>query len=437
MAHPVEKRRVFYFLLHLSFYLSEAADVYMSSSCGQTINIGRSGGTLDSQSSLTYPNGQDCQLVLEAEIGRQILLTFKEFTVEGQGTGCQAYDYLEIYEGRLFQTTPDLGVFCGSLDDTHNVVSTSNYIRLRFKTDSSLAYRGFLLAYTSFDASGTCDWGELKCANGRCIDIDLKFNGFNNCGDNNDEGAVVSYEELSPGIILVIIIACLVCLVMCSVSCACIWQRVCKSTPRTQTQTPEQTGVNATQPTNNQQVPLAMQPTSQLDKSTPNPGQPGPYPSQPSPHLGQSGPYPAQPTQNPGQAVQYPGQPVQYPGQPVQYLGQPVQYPTQPGQYPNQPVQYPNQPVQYPNQPVQYPGQYSNQVPAHYTGQPPAYPGHPAPNMGQAAPNMGQTAPNIGQPAPNPQEPASNPQEPAPTTEQPTANTQEPTEPGESETNEI
>ena len=35
--------------------------------------------------------------------------------------------------------------------------------------------------------SGSCNFAEFRCDNGRCIDYGLKYDGNNDCGDNSDE----------------------------------------------------------------------------------------------------------------------------------------------------------------------------------------------------------------------------------------------------------
>ncbi|XP_022084129.1 CUB and sushi domain-containing protein 3-like [Acanthaster planci] len=182
---------VWYFLLFvLGLQIrTTTSEEYMDDLCGQTIQAGSTGGVLHSQSELTYRDYVDCTLTIVADPGRKILLTFLMLDTEGTLFDCNRdLDYLEIVDGpSTVQNGPELAVLCGRF--TGNVTSKTNAVTLTFKTDSSATFRGFTAAFTSFGMynQGTCVEGEFRCDNDRCIDTNLEWNNYDNCGDHSDE----------------------------------------------------------------------------------------------------------------------------------------------------------------------------------------------------------------------------------------------------------
>ncbi|XP_038067679.1 low-density lipoprotein receptor-related protein 12-like isoform X2 [Patiria miniata] len=305
-----------------------AHTVYMDEKCGETIQAGRSGGVVTSLRGTYYENDYNCTITITADIGRQILLTFDRVDIEGTpsgDSGCDG-DYLEVYNGTSTILSP-VQVICGT--SANDIVSFSNSVTLRFKTDpADLLFsteRGFFLSYTSFTTISnftSCDSGEFKCDNNRCIGATFKNNMYDNCGDNSDEGVFVltdldpilttdSVVFLNVGMIA-LVAGCIGGAVVMCIGVCCICYFCCK-TSRPHQQTSYQ--VVAQTPRQQQQPPMAMQPTGQPGQQAPY-GQPGAYP-------------PGQPAYPPDQQAYPPGQPAYAPDQPAYPPGQPV-YP--PGQ---------------------------------------------------------------------------------------------------------
>ncbi|XP_042234787.1 cubilin-like [Homarus americanus] len=99
-----------------------------------------------------YPHDRTCVYIIRQTPGKAIRLNFTEFDIEGPSmwSGC-VFDYVEVRDGRR-DTAPLLGKFCGP--STHRpepIISTHNYLRVKFRTDSSISNRGFLANYTTID----------------------------------------------------------------------------------------------------------------------------------------------------------------------------------------------------------------------------------------------------------------------------------------------
>ncbi|OXA47104.1 Cubilin [Folsomia candida] len=98
-----------------------------------------------------YPKNRDCVYLISAPPGKGILLDFMDFDIESVSDVRCYFDYLEIRDGDTENSTL-LGHFCGPPTSAPDrIVSTHNYIWLKFKTDSSVQNRGFLANYSTYD----------------------------------------------------------------------------------------------------------------------------------------------------------------------------------------------------------------------------------------------------------------------------------------------
>ncbi|KAK4820985.1 hypothetical protein QYF61_009451 [Mycteria americana] len=105
-----------------------------------------SSGSLQSPSyPLNYPDNADCLWQIQVTNNFRIMLTFGNIQLQG---GCQN-DYIEIYDGTP-DTSPLLGRVCSSSDLTYT--SSSNFMTVRFHSDSRYSNRGFHAEYQSFPA---------------------------------------------------------------------------------------------------------------------------------------------------------------------------------------------------------------------------------------------------------------------------------------------
>uniref|UniRef100_A0A8B9MZ78 CUB domain-containing protein n=1 Tax=Accipiter nisus TaxID=211598 RepID=A0A8B9MZ78_9AVES len=90
-----------------------------------------------------YPDNADCLWQIQVKDNFRIMLTF--------GSGCQN-DYIEIFDGPP-NTSPLLGRICSSSHLTYT--SSSNFMTVRFHSDSRYSSRGFHAEYQSFPADQT------------------------------------------------------------------------------------------------------------------------------------------------------------------------------------------------------------------------------------------------------------------------------------------
>uniref|UniRef100_A0A663EDK7 CUB and zona pellucida like domains 1 n=1 Tax=Aquila chrysaetos chrysaetos TaxID=223781 RepID=A0A663EDK7_AQUCH len=103
-------------------------------------------GTLQSPSyPLNYPDNADCLWQIQVKDNFRIILTFGSIQLQG---GCQN-DYIEIFDGPP-NTSPLLGRICSSSHLTYT--SSSNFMTVRFHSDSTYSNRGFRAEYQSFPA---------------------------------------------------------------------------------------------------------------------------------------------------------------------------------------------------------------------------------------------------------------------------------------------
>ncbi|KTF87440.1 hypothetical protein cypCar_00025640 [Cyprinus carpio] len=86
-----------------------------------------------------YPNNRDCVYKIIVEVNMQIMLNVTDFELEGFSS-C-SFDYLEIRDGG-YETSPLIGKYCGT-NGPPIIVSHSNRLWLKFRSDHSLTYRGF------------------------------------------------------------------------------------------------------------------------------------------------------------------------------------------------------------------------------------------------------------------------------------------------------
>lgn len=92
-----------------------------------------------------YPEGADCQWVIQAEEGYGVELIFQTFEIEEEAD-C-GYDYMELFDGSD-DTAPRLGRFCGS-GPPEEIYSAGDSIMIRFHTDDTINKKGFHARYTS------------------------------------------------------------------------------------------------------------------------------------------------------------------------------------------------------------------------------------------------------------------------------------------------
>uniref|UniRef100_A0A4W6DZH6 CUB domain-containing protein n=1 Tax=Lates calcarifer TaxID=8187 RepID=A0A4W6DZH6_LATCA len=114
-----------------------------SCSCGDTLTS--PSGTITSPGHPTnYPHGANCTWYISVTPGNLIRLSFESFNLEYH-LNCN-YDYVEVYDNGTvdggYETSPLIGKFCSN-QRPPVLVSHSNRLWVRFRSDSSVTRRGF------------------------------------------------------------------------------------------------------------------------------------------------------------------------------------------------------------------------------------------------------------------------------------------------------
>ncbi|XP_066598353.1 cubilin-like [Prorops nasuta] len=109
-----------------------------------------------------YPKDKECIWVIEAPNKQRILLKPDNFTLESHYE-C-SFDYLELRNGG-YETSPLIGKYCGT-DFPKYILSQTNQLYIKFKSDSSRSEKGFSLSWDStVDGCG----GSMSGATGDII----------------------------------------------------------------------------------------------------------------------------------------------------------------------------------------------------------------------------------------------------------------------------
>ncbi|XP_030236206.1 ST14 transmembrane serine protease matriptase a [Gadus morhua] len=146
--------------------------------CGGALSA--AGGTFTSPNFPNYyPPNTVCVWTITVPSGKWISLTFTQFFLNEPGQGnskkCNK-DYVEVNSKKL----------CG--EKTGHVVETvkNNQATVTFSSDHSYVDRGFNVTYKAINSLDPCP-KQLLCENQICINLNLKCDGWNDCGDMTDE----------------------------------------------------------------------------------------------------------------------------------------------------------------------------------------------------------------------------------------------------------
>ncbi|XP_037612385.1 cubilin [Sebastes umbrosus] len=107
-----------------------------------------------------YPNNRDCIFKIIVQVNMQIMLNFTDFELEGTPPTC-SYDFVQIRDGG-YETSPLINKFCGN-QRPPVLVSHSNRLWIRFRSDFSVTRRGFT---AHWDGSQTGCGGMLTSPSG-------------------------------------------------------------------------------------------------------------------------------------------------------------------------------------------------------------------------------------------------------------------------------
>lgn len=108
-----------------------------------------------------YPSNSLCIWVIQTNPSQQIRLNFSKFEIEKQGA-C-SFDFLELRNGPT-SDSPLIGRFCNQDLQSRVIISHSNFLWLKFKSDTSLSRPGFEVY---FDGAQTGCGGRLSSASGQ------------------------------------------------------------------------------------------------------------------------------------------------------------------------------------------------------------------------------------------------------------------------------
>lgn len=98
-----------------------------------------------------YPGSRECVYIISQPLGKSVVLEFQAFDVEESFSGSCDFDYLEVRDGDS-EASPLLSHLCGNRLP-NPIISTHNYLWLKFKTDDSVHNYGFLATYRTEDVA--------------------------------------------------------------------------------------------------------------------------------------------------------------------------------------------------------------------------------------------------------------------------------------------
>ncbi|XP_070842448.1 cubilin [Chaetodon trifascialis] len=124
------------------------------------------GGTFtDSQGTIISPNwpndyahNHQCVYLIRLPMGEKMALNFTHMNLESH-SNC-TFDYVEVRDGGM-ETEPLIGRYCGSSLPAP-ILSSSNFLWIRFRSDSSVSRAGFRAVYTVACGGTLSGTGQLR-----------------------------------------------------------------------------------------------------------------------------------------------------------------------------------------------------------------------------------------------------------------------------------
>lgn len=102
-----------------------------------------------------YPASRTCIYKIIQPLGKAIRFTIQDMDIEGYDVTDCYFDKLEVHDGPNENYT-SMGTFCGTNASIPEfpLISTYNYLWIKFETDQSIHNHGFMAAYTTVDRGG-------------------------------------------------------------------------------------------------------------------------------------------------------------------------------------------------------------------------------------------------------------------------------------------
>ncbi|KAH8359477.1 hypothetical protein KR093_006961, partial [Drosophila rubida] len=95
-----------------------------------------------------YDDNMDCEWTIQAPANSNVQLIFLTFDIESS-ENC-TYDYVQVYSGMEDTSGPMYGQYCNYMRPT-DIISMTDSLLVRFKTDSSVPMKGFSASYVAVD----------------------------------------------------------------------------------------------------------------------------------------------------------------------------------------------------------------------------------------------------------------------------------------------
>ncbi|KAI8496701.1 hypothetical protein Bbelb_253560 [Branchiostoma belcheri] len=141
--------------------------------CGGDLTASSGGPVTSPKYPGNYGNNENCEWLITVPEGSIIRLTFDSFHTEG------GYDFLTIYDGAS-DNAAEIKRLTGYHSQISPIISTSNTLFLRFRSDRINRHQGFQLNYISSTA-------------GQCWDPGVPTNGYRDNNSNFTSGQTVRY----------------------------------------------------------------------------------------------------------------------------------------------------------------------------------------------------------------------------------------------------
>lgn len=104
---------------------------------------------------LVYEHNLSCDWLIRVLPDERISLRFLTFQLENENQLINSnrsrtcmFDYIEIFDGQTFES-PSKGRFCGRIIP-REIVSSSNFMRIKFRSDMSVSFGGFTAKFVSY-----------------------------------------------------------------------------------------------------------------------------------------------------------------------------------------------------------------------------------------------------------------------------------------------